>query len=50
MRTVTNADKIVVLKNGKVEEQGKPEELLNKNTMFKAMVQKQQESLNWNLN
>ena len=49
MRTVTNADKIIVLKDGKVQEEGKPEELLNKNTMFKDMVQKQQESLNWNL-
>ena len=50
MRTVTNADKIVLLKDGVVKEQGNPKELLEKDSIFKDMVQKQQEALEWNLN
>ena len=34
MRTVTNADKIVLLKDGVVKEQGSPKELLGKNSIF----------------
>lgn len=49
MRTVTNADKIVVLKDGLVAEQGEPEKLLNKNGIFKDMVEKQKQSTDWNL-
>ena len=43
-------DKIVLLKDGVVKEQGNPKELLEKDSIFKDMVQKQQESLEWNLN
>jgi len=50
MRTVTNADKIVVLKDGKVAEIGKPKDLLLKNSIFKEMVNKQKTSLEWNIN
>ena len=49
MRTVTNADKIVVLKDGKVTEMGTPNELLEKNSIFKEMVSKQKASLEWNI-
>ena len=49
MRTVTNADKIVVLKDGVVAEQGTPKELINNGKLFKDMVQKQQETDCWNL-
>ena len=42
MRTVANADKIVVLKNGCVVEEGKPEELKKQNGIFAAMVERQQ--------
>ncbi len=35
MRTVAGADKIVVLSDGVVAEQGTPEKLLNKNGIFK---------------
>lgn len=49
MRTVTNADKIVVLKDGLVAEQGKPEELLKRNGIFADMVKKQTESSAWKL-
>lgn len=43
MRTVANADKIVVLKDGKVAEQGAPAELLSKKGEFAKMVEKQKE-------
>lgn len=49
MRTVTNADKIVVLKDGVVAEQGTPNELINSGKIFKDMVQKQQETELWKL-
>ena len=38
MRTVAGADKIVVLSDGVVAEQGTPEKLLNKNGIFKRMA------------
>lgn len=41
MRTVANADKIVVLKNGKVAEQGSPSELIKQNGEFAKMVERQ---------
>lgn len=43
MRTVRNADRIVVLENGAVREQGTPEELMAKNGAFAQMVRLQQE-------
>lgn len=49
MRTVTNADKIVVLKDGTVKEQGAPKELINNGKIFKDMVQKQQVTERWSL-
>lgn len=49
MRTVTSANKIVVLKDGKVAEQGTPEELLKQRGMFADMVEKQAKSINWQL-
>lgn len=41
MRTVANADKIVVLVNGKVAETGSPKELKKKNGIFAHMVNRQ---------
>ncbi|HCM20616.1 MAG TPA: ABC transporter ATP-binding protein, partial [Porphyromonadaceae bacterium] len=42
MRTVANADKIVVLKDGRVVEQGAPQELLKKpDGVYKNMVELQ---------
>lgn len=38
MRTVLGADKIVVLKNGNVAEQGKPNELIKQNGVFAQML------------
>ena len=49
MRTVTNANKIVVLKDGFVAEQGEPDKLLKQNSIFADMVQKQTESSDWKL-
>jgi ATP-binding cassette subfamily B protein len=41
MRTVANADKIVVLENGKVIETGKPDALKRQNGIFAKMVERQ---------
>ena len=49
MRTVENADHIVVLENGTISEQGKPEELLKKGGTFAKMVALQKESSAWKL-
>lgn len=49
MRTVTGADKIVVLAEGKVAEEGTPKELYQKNGMYAHMVKLQTESQNWAL-
>ncbi len=49
MRTVENADRIVVLAGGTVAEQGTPEELLEQNGMFARMVRLQTESRDWTL-
>ena len=49
MRTVMNADKIVVLDEGRVVEQGTPQELLDANGLFSRMVQLQTESAGWTL-
>ena len=49
MRTVSGADKIVVLKDGLVSEQGSPEELYKKNGTFAHMVKLQTESESWKI-
>lgn len=49
MRTVMNADKIVVLNEGRVVEQGSPAELLEQNGLFSRMVKLQSESSGWSL-
>ncbi len=49
MRTVENANKIVVLSGGTVAETGTPEELMKKNGTFARMVKLQTESQNWSL-
>ena len=49
MRTVMNADKIVVLDEGRVVEQGTPQELLDVGGLFSRMVQLQTESAGWTL-
>lgn len=49
MRTVMNADKIVVLDEGRIVEQGSPAELLEQNGLFSRMVKLQSESADWAL-
>lgn len=49
MRTVENADKIVVLSGGTVAEIGTPEELVKQNGTFVQMARLQNESQNWML-
>lgn len=47
MRTVDGVDKIVVLKDGKVAEQGTPEELRKANGIYKHMAEMQLSSDQW---
>lgn len=50
MRTVENADKIVVLSGGTVAETGSPEELMRKGGLYHRMVELQRQSAGWRLN
>ena len=47
MRTVEGADKLVLLKEGKVAEQGTPQELYAKGGLYTKMCKLQQQSGNW---
>ena len=50
MRTVANADKIVVLKEGRVAEQGAPAELMaREGGLYRRMVELQTEASGWSL-
>jgi ATP-binding cassette subfamily B protein len=50
MRTIEAADKIIVLSEGKVAEQGSPEELYRKeNGIFRRMSDLQSASMNWSI-
>ena len=49
MRTVEAADKIVVLSDGKVAEEGAPQELMEKGGLFRRMVELQRQSAKWQL-
>ncbi len=44
MRTVANAHKVVVLKDGKVVETGSPAELIKQNGEFARMVERQKKT------
>ena len=50
MRTVEAADKIVVLADGRVAEEGTPVELMDKNGLYRRMVELQRQSAGWQLN
>ena len=49
MRPVSGADRIVVLKNGEVAEQGAPAELLKQDGMFAHMMRLQNRSQSWSI-
>ena len=47
MRTVAGADKVVVLENGRVAQQGTPEALMEQGGLYRHMVELQQQSEDW---
>ncbi|MDO4345734.1 MAG: ABC transporter ATP-binding protein [Eubacteriales bacterium] len=49
MRTVEAADKIIVLADGQVAEEGTPADLMKKNGLYHRMVELQQQSAGWKL-
>ncbi len=49
MRTIANADHIVVLKDGVVAEQGSPEELASRDSIYSRMTRQQLISQNWTM-
>ena len=49
MRTIANADKVVVLKGGVVAEQGAPDELSKKNGIYKHMADMQMQAEEWKM-
>ena len=49
MRTVAGVDKVVVLKDGIVAEQGRPDELYARNGLYAHMVDLQSASQNWTI-
>jgi len=49
MRTVSGADKVVVLLNGTVAEQGTPEKLMNTGKIYPHMVKLQMISQDWGI-
>lgn len=49
MRTVEAADRIIVLADGKVAEEGTPAELMAKGGLYHRMVELQRQSAGWHL-
>ncbi|MEE1227960.1 MAG: ABC transporter ATP-binding protein [Lachnospiraceae bacterium] len=49
IRTVQSADKVIVLSEGKVAEEGSPAELLDRNGIFAEMVRLQTQGNSWTL-
>lgn len=49
MRTIENADKIIVLKDGVVKETGSSSGLLQKDSIYKQMVEIQSQTIDWSL-
>lgn len=47
LSTITNADCIYVIEDGKIKESGKCDELILKNGIFKDMLDKYNDSVNW---
>ena len=47
LKTIKDADKIIVLDNGKILEEGKHEELIKNNSLYSKLSSMQEESLSW---
>ena len=47
LKTIRDADKIIVLENGKILEEGKHKELMQNNSLYSKLVSMQEESLIW---
>lgn len=50
MRTIANADHIIVLHDGIIQEEGTPSELFQKDGIYKHMLEQQKQSSNWKMN
>lgn len=49
LHTIKNADQILVLNDGKIEEAGKHDELMEMNGLYAALVQQMQYQKGWSL-
>ena len=49
LRTIADADKIIVLNEGRLEEEGTHEQLLANNGLYKRLFTIQQQSLGWSV-
>ena len=49
LRTITGAEKIIVLDKGRVAEQGTHRELIRQNGLYHKLFTIQQESLGWSV-
>ena len=47
LSTIRNADRIYVLKDGQLEEQGKHDELMQKNGLYADMWTEYEKAVNW---
>ena len=47
LKTIRDADKIIVLDNGKILEEGKHDELMQNNSLYSKLYSMQEESLSW---
>ena len=47
LNTIRNADQIIVLKNGRIEEKGTHTELMQKRGTYFEMIQEQQKAAGW---
>ena len=49
LKTVRNADKILVLNNGKIVEEGKHDELIKKDGIYSDFIATRKETIGWKL-
>lgn len=50
MRTVAGADKIVVLEDGRIIQQGNPQQLQEQEGLYRRLTELQRQSESWQLN